>query len=341
MIRRVLLSNINADHQQLGQLRAFENIFGAENIVEYDYLELQRQGRSKSEINKGFIEVAREFSPDWIWLQVQECDVLQAATIMTVRNALPGCIVTHWMGDCREQVSPYLAAICRATHISLISNVGQIPMYLRAGGNDVRYLQIGLDWDEDVLGRPGWKPPFRVPEVVFCGNYNKSFPGTQDRLAGIRTLRDAGIYIGVVSSSGWPADIPVVGSCHVKQQHHIWKRAKICLNINHFNDIELYYSDRQIISMASGTPLVCIYVPGLEREFTNGQHCVWYKSLPELLASIRMLQSDPKLRAEIGHKGRALAMARHSWDYRIKDLLAALEGVTAISPTPILEGHSP
>lgn len=326
MIRRALLLTINADHPQTGMLRAFREVLGDANVAEYDYLAERRRGVGADEVNRRFVALAKGFSPDWVWLQLQETGVISPGAISEVRRALPGCVVSHWMGDCRVSVGPYLRGICAATDLTLVSNVGQLPMYRAAGAREARYLQIGLDWDEDVLGLPPWEPRFRVPDVVFCGgHYGGAFPGTADRVAALRALLDAGIDAGVVSQTQWPRDIPVVGSCHVKQQHHVWKRAAVALNVNHFNDIELYYSDRQIIAMASGTPLVCVYVPGLEREFANGRHCFWYRSPGELVGRVRALLADPGARREIGARGRSLVLARHTWEYRVRSVLPSVE----------------
>lgn len=325
MISRVLLSTINWDHKQQGMIDAFVKVFGGANVHDFDYLQEQRDGRSIQEINERFIVAAKAFDPAWIWLQVQETDILKASTLARLKSILPKCVITSWMGDCRETVSPYLASICQQVHLKLISSVGQMGMYMAAGAKEVRYLQIGLDWTEDVLGLPPWTPTFRIPDVVFCGAYYGSkYPGTVDRVNGVMALKNAGIDIGIVGN-GWPAGYPVVGTCTVKQQHHIWKRCKVALNINHFQTIQNYWSDRQIIAMASGTPLVCHYIPGLESEFENGKHCLWYQNEAELVGHVRRLLSDKALAARIGAAGREEVIKNHTWEARIKDVLPDIE----------------
>jgi hypothetical protein len=322
---RVFLSTIHWDHFQRGQVDAFARIFGGPNIQHYDYLQEQRDGWSVQDINDRFVKAAVDFRPDFVWTHLQETNVIQASALQRVKQALPNCVITSWMGDCRTSVSPYLASICRAVDLMLISSVGQIPMFIMAGAKEVRYLQIGLDWEEDVMGNPPWTPPFRVPAVVFCGAYyGNLYPGTVDRVNGVLALRNAGIDIGIVGN-GWPEGFPVVGTCGVKQQHHIWKRCKVAVGINHFRDIQNYFSDRQIISMASGTPLVCQYIPGLESEFENGKHCLWYHDEAELVRHVRNLLADPGLAQRIGQAGREEVIKNHTWEARIKDLLPDIE----------------
>lgn len=324
-IRRVFLSSINYDHPQAGLIYAFNKIFGGPNIQHFDYLEEQRRGYSVEEINRRFVQAAAAFRPDVTFLQLQETDVIKASSLAQLRTLLPKMPILHWMGDCRTTVSPYLSSICKEAHLTLISSIGQMGLFIAAGAREVRYLQIGLDWEEDVMGKPPWTPPFRVPEVAFCGGYyGGRYPGTVDRVNGIMALRRAGIDVGIIGN-GWPAGYPVVGTCGVKQQYHVWRRAKVALNINHFGDIQNYYSDRQIISMASGTPLVCQYVPGLETEFENGVHCFWYRDEAELVNRVRSLLADPALRKRIGDAGREEVIKNHTWEARIKDVIPDIE----------------
>jgi glycosyltransferase involved in cell wall biosynthesis len=303
--------------------RAFSSLF--HEVREVDYLGLQRQGRSVPDINRGLIETARDFRPDWIWLQVQETGVLQPEALLEIRRLLPACVVTHWTGDCRVVVSPYLSSICKSTHVTFNSSVGQAPLFLRAGAPEVQYCQIGVDWEEDVLGLPVWTPPFRVPDVVLCGNYyGKVFPGTRDREEAVRRLEREGVDVGIVGS-GWPRGFPVAGQCGVKQQYHVWSRAKVGLNVNHFNTIERYYSDRQLISMASGTPVVCKYVPGLEKEFVQGRDCLWYDDPADLVLHVLSLLKSEERRRSIGAQGRETVMRSHTWWNRILGLLPVVE----------------
>jgi hypothetical protein len=328
MIKKVMMATINFDHPQMGMLQAFTSVFGKENVLDFDYVKISdRVG--VDEANREFSDRAAYWQPDWIWLQLQMTKILKPSTITQVRARLPKTVVSHWMGDCRASVDPYLADACKVTHLTLVSNVGHLPMYFAAGAKRARYCQIGLDWDEDVMGLPGWTPPFRVPEVVLLGNhYGSAYPGTSQREEAIRVLIDAGIDVGVIGS-GWPAWARTAGHCHVKQQYHVWSRAKVGLCVNNFNDVELHYSDRQIISMASGTPIVAYEVPGLRREFEDGEHCVMYRMPEQLVAGVRQLLGNEALRRRIGAAGRAKVMRDHTWWNRIFDVLPVVEEIQA------------
>jgi hypothetical protein len=330
MIKRVMTATINYDHPQVGMNHAFEGIFGKENIFDYDFTKLREKNKGRIEaVNDLFVEKAKTFQPDWIWMQLQMTGTITPEAIARVREEVPKCVISPWMGDCRDSVAPYLASICRATHLTLVSNVGQLPMFLAAGAQAVQYCQIAVDWAEDVMGIPEWTPPFRVPEVVLVGNYyGNMFPGTKEREGAIRALVQAGVDVGIVGG-GWPAWAPVAGKCNVKQQHHVWKRAKVALNVNNFNNIDRFYSDRQLIAMASGTPVVCYEVPGILEEFISGYHCLTYKTTEDLVKHVRVLLSDKAYRDVIGQNGRSEIIRRHTWFNRIMKVIPSVEAISA------------
>lgn len=318
-IARVLILPLNYDHDQGGQVGAFRYLFGPDNVTVFDYLARQREGASPEMINDALLSfIDHHRGLGWIWMQLQETEVINADTLRAVKATWPRTTITHWTGDYRPSVSPYLASICQATDVTFISSIGQIPLFESAGAKEVRYLQVGLDWNEDVLGIPNWAPPFKVPDVVFCGNhYGDRFPlGTSQRLEVIRALQDAKVDVGVVGS-GWPEDVNVVGACTVKQQHHVYTRAKVVLSINHINDVENYYSDRHLIGLASGTPVAAWAVPGLNGEFVPGWDHVAFSSAEEAVKVVKDLLRYPDQARKIGLRGRRCVRRRHGWLNRI------------------------
>lgn len=328
MIRRALLATINYDHPQRGMEHAFQSLLGKQNVWSFDYYELQRQGMKNGEINAQFLETVRNFKPDWVWMQLQDSGIILADTIRLARKLAPQAVFTHWTGDLRPTVSDYLSSICKATHMTLISSVGQIPLFQKAGAETVAYCQVALDWEEDVMGTQYVEPSFRVPDVLFMGNnYGKVYEqGTYERESAIITLMRAGIDVGILGR-GWRSDFPVLGECKLKEQVHLWRKAKVALNVNHFNDVELYYSDRQLVSMVSGTPLVCRAIPGLEYEFQHRRHLMSFGTEPELVRHVEELLKHEWLRKEIGSAGRAKVLAEHTWFNRITGVWESVERI--------------
>ena len=328
MIRRVFMATINADHPQIGMIHAFDTLFGRENSRNYDYLQRMREGCRKEFVNEQFADDVIRFKPDWMWLQLQNTDIITAETLTRLEMALPHCVITHWCGDVRSEVGDYFASICRATHLTLVANSGFIPKYMAVGARQVLYVPHGLDWQEDVLFQPDWTPPFEVPDVVYCGNhYGPDMVGSEVREACVRALHEAGIKIGVVGRGWEKTGLPVLGACSVKQQVHVYRKAKVVLSVNHFPDLAGYHGDRTITSMASGTAVVQRWFPNLEDEFRDGTDFLVFRDEKELVEKTRVLLDNEDYRKVIGMTGREFAIRRHSWISRVLDVLPRVEEV--------------
>ncbi len=329
MIRRVFMATINADHPQLGMIHAFDTLFGRETVRHYDYLQRIREGCRKEFVNEQFADDVIRFRPDWLWLQLQNTDVITAETIARLEKELPRCVITHWCGDVRREVGEYFASICRATHLTLVANTGFIPKYMDAGARKTLYVPHGLDWNEDVLMIPDWKVPFEVPDVVYSGNhYGADMVGSEVREACVRAVHEAGIKIGVVGGGWEKTGLTVLGKCTVKQQVQVYKRAKVVLSVNHFPDLAGYHGDRTITAMASGTAVVQRWFPDLEEEFQDGVDFAVFHDKTELVEKVRSLLENDERRDALGASGRARAIQRHSWISRVQDLLPKIEAIS-------------
>lgn len=326
-VRNVLLLPLNYDHVQHGMIDGFRQVFGSDRVAVFDYMcatprPLGPPTRSVDDVRVDFCEYIHQRKPDLVFMQLQETGVIHADTIRAARGFSPKTVFAHWTGDYRPVISPYVESICRATDLTFASSVGQLKDFTLAGAADVNYMQIGIDWGPDVLGIPAWEPPFTVPEIVFCGNHYADGPwaaGTAQRLADIRALKARGFDIGVVGT-GWPADIPVVGQCAVKQQHHVYTRAKVVLSVSHENTVDRYYSDRLLIAMASGTATVARHFPGLEDDFPDGVLPA-YSTETELFEIIADMRATEEWRKVVGLSQRAYVRATASWFSRITQQL--------------------
>lgn len=330
-IRRILMATINADHPQAGMIHAFQGIFGKENIRHFDYLELARRTNWGIEhVNDEFLRAAVDWKPDWTFLQLQNSNVISPDTIELLREKLPHCVFTHWSGDVRDKVLSYFGGVCKATHLTLAANVGHLKRYEEAGAKETMYVAHGLDWQEDVTPDP-WTPPFDVPDVVYCGNhYGDRVMGTEARERAVRALYDAKISTGVVGSGWENTGLPILGTCHVKQQVHVYRKAKIALSVNHFPDLEGYHGDRTITAMASGTPVIQRYFPLIEKEFSEGEHLLVFRDEAQLVEKVRQLLGDADLRRRLGSNGRRHVLLHHTWFSRIFQVLPRVEEIHAM-----------
>ncbi len=328
-IKRVVMATLTGDSPQFGMEQAFFGVFGRQNVHAYDFVDRAKTGLPKQAVNDEFYKAAATFAPDWIWLQVQNSGIIDAKTIERLKKDLPNVVVSHWMGDMRKDVSPYMSSICKATHLTLASSVGQLQSFRDAGAARAEYCPVALDWDDDVQGKSPWNDQPYDADVVFCGNYyGQDFPGGDDRLKALKALRDVKIKFGVVGN-GWGNTpwVPVLGKSKRFEQYHVYRNCKIVLSINNFNEVERYYSNRMFVALASGKPVVAHYVPRMEVDFTENEHCLWYKSIDELIEKVGRLLTDEAERERIGRNGRALAIRKHTWFQRVLDVLPVIEEI--------------
>jgi hypothetical protein len=328
-IERVFMATIAYDHFQVGMVHAFEGIFGKQNVRHFDYLELARRTNWGIEhVNDEFVKAAVDWKPDWCWLQLQDSNVISPDSLERLREKLPSSVLSHWTGDPREKLSSYFKSICRSTHITFSAMLGFLDKYREGGAPEAMYVAHGLDWDEDVMGNPRWDPPMRVPEVVYCGNhYGDRMVGSEEREACVRALFDAKIDIGVFGGGWEKTGLPMAGQCKVKQQMHVYQKAKVVLTVNHHPGLAGYHGDRTIIGMASGTPVVTPYFPRMEDEFTEGTDLLAFRSKAELVEKVKMLLGDEEMRKTIGAQGRRRAMLSHTWFSRIFQVLPRIEEI--------------
>ena len=139
-------------------------------------------------------------------------------------------------------------------------------------------------------------------------------------------LQQAGIDFGLVGN-GWPKNLPRLGNCQPMEQPTIMRKAKVVIGMNNFHGVERYYSNRQFVALASGTPVVCHYVPNMEKDFTDGVHCLFFRNATELVEKVKYLLDNPEKAKEIGRNGRNLVFRRHTWYSRVLQCMPHVEAM--------------
>jgi spore maturation protein CgeB len=101
----------------------------------------------------------------------------------------------------------------------------------------------------------------------------------------------------------------------------ICRASAVVLGINTVNSVELYFSNRTFLTLASGGFHLTHYVPGLERLFENHRHLVWYRSDDECLDLCRHYLARPAARRRIAAAGRRLVRRRFGMARQLSRLL--------------------
>lgn len=104
-------------------------------------------------------------------------------------------------------------------------------------------------------------------------------------------------------------------------------QSKIVIGDNFVNDVPGYWSDRVYLTLGCGGFFLTAYVPGLENEFENHKHLVWWKTFDELHELIKHYLPREGKRRMIALEGYRLVHREHTYDRRIQALTDALEKI--------------
>lgn len=167
----------------------------------------------------------------------------------------------------------------------------------------------------------------RKYDLFFGGsNYPRRFP-----LSGIRYNLICGLkkkFLMDVRGSGWPFYTNRV--VRKELYSRALQSAKINIGINHFN-VTRYYEERLVECMASGRMHMTLYIPGMERDFVNHKHLVWFKSADECVQLVRFYLDNDVKRERIAACGREKALSMFGVDKTMRRLSYIFKCVGGIS----------
>ena len=87
---------------------------------------------------------------------------------------------------------------------------------------------------------------------------------------------------------------------------------------------EYYWSNRIYQIIGSGGFYLTPYIKGLEKEFENGKHLVWVKSMDEMVEKIKYYLKNNKSREKIAKAGYELAHKKYKYADRVRCLVNEL-----------------
>lgn len=291
---------------QIALRSALKNI--STEYREYSWCEARDRGE---DTGTGIVQAAREFSPDIIFMQLQDHSVISPSQIAE----LPGIKIT-WNGDVRNQTPPWAFEQGRVLDLSLFTNMRDVEV-LRSAGINADYLQIGFD--PTIYTPCGIRSD--LPEIIFLGaDYGNMFPLSEFRREMVKKLSE--VYGDRFAAYGHGQRYPLLREL---EEAEALRSCEIAINLSHFN-ISRYSSDRLYRSLGCG-PLVLTHdYPDLEQEFVHEIHLYKWNALDDLTNAIDYYLSpdNKEARDYIADEGCKIAHAECTWDARMiefKDIL--------------------
>jgi hypothetical protein len=178
-----------------------------------------------------------------------------------------------------------------------------------------------------------YRKAFSVPVYYMpqCGHEYESFTG--------RNFKESVVFIGNLGSPKYHnnrasiinrlAPLKVKHICGEKttlDMGYIYKHTPISLSIS--LPVEGYSSNRLYNIIASKGFALVAYYPGIELQFKNHEHLVWFKSPDEAFKLAKKYIQDRKARNKIAANGYKLFLEKHMAKHRIQNMLDIMNGKT-------------
>jgi len=272
------------------------------------YSEFRKQ--PKKERIKTFISDFYKIQPDLFWFLKDEW--LKPWLLARLKKVSPKTKFIMWYGDQRGKVPDLI--MNRKNYIDMLfvnnEDPKQVKMYNKIG---IHHVKPFYSFYHQTLLNSSLVPKM---DVVFGGNnFNpKKFPLGKLRLATVLAIYKN--YNMKIYGNGWP--IPAEKIVTSRDSYNkVLHNAKITLGINHYNIIK-YYDRRLLDCLSTGRLHLTYYIPGIENDFKNHKHLVWFKTIPQCIRLIKYYLNNAAKRERIGKAGLAKLLQDHSSEARAK-----------------------
>jgi hypothetical protein len=300
-------------------------------------------GRGEVVTDEGLVDLKRaaEWKPDVFLFTIHFG--LEAGHVAEFKKLSPGTRVVMHYADQRNLVAEHVSKFAGLLDALLVNNEDEDDWakYREAGVRKVATLH------EAASPAEYWPAPAERQSDVFLGGNN--FKGVRDgvkagKLRGCwwadETLQFTGVDfrwrlacrlneefdLRIRGSVGWDPRVfrvePMV--FHPEYLREL-RSAPIAVGTNHLPKLRGYMR-RQFRTMAAGTLYACEYVPGMERDFWNHSHLVWFHGVEEAVDLIGWYLRHDDAREKIAAAGRRLVCERHTFKHRLAELRDLAEG---------------
>jgi spore maturation protein CgeB len=288
------------------------------NVFECTHVDWVLYGRNSTELQRLIIHNVEELRPDYVFLHIQDGDVV---TIDTIKNISQKAKVINWTGDVRHPIPEHYLLIGREIFLTLFSNLSDVET-ARAKGINADFLQVGFD---DTKFTPAGPVNKNYQPILFLGSdYTNSinFPLSKLRLEMVNVLKkEFGQYFGIYGT-GWKEANGIITS--YEEEAIAYRSCKIAINLSHFS-YKKYSSDRLFRILGSGTFCLTHHYPLIEEDFADGRHLVVWRDFYQLIDQIYFYLNHEEDRNEIALRGCAKAHYKFTWHNFSENLLTLIQ----------------
>lgn len=269
-------------------------------------------------MRNNILKLAKETTPDLIFLHIQNSEALDLGTIDKLQEIAP---VIQYTFDVRtKEKTEWMYEYAKHVHFTFFGCFEDIKECISRGIMNVGFLSSSADYSI-------YKPyPIKKSgaEIVFIGNnYANSgleFECAQERQNMIEFLQKE--YGSNFRAYGLGQQ---GGLVNMQQEAMIYNQAKIAISQNNFNRI-WYTSDRLYRILGCGTLALTNHYGGIEKTFEKATHLDWWNNFDELKSLIDHYLANEGERKIIAEIGRMKAVEDETWTNRILQVKLELNG---------------
>lgn len=307
------------DSLRMSQLRSLQRCGPAQHVNQTRLIKMVGRSAFQNRASK----IVREFKPDLVILQEQGGGYLSSETISKMREDNPNTAFVNFNGDVRRWNENHFG-IARVVGLQCLVSPDFFPLFASRGATNLAWW---LNACEDEFLEVERKRPRR--DIAFLGNRCEArrFPGTELRTEAVEALVASGLDFDL-RGKNWGYLDPNVERTpdNAAYNARIYANSKLAVSISARDDLWGYTSDRLFFAVGSGCPTLVKRFRGMEAMgFVDGDTCIVWDTVAELLDKADYYLQHAEEREAIGKRGRELVQRRHDFDARTDALLTFLD----------------
>lgn len=256
--------------------------------------------------NHKVVEIAKEFKPDIIFLQIQKENVITEEAAQELSKI---AFVMNFSGDIRDELPMWYLNIGRKIHLSAFSNMQDVNV-CKANGVKADWLEIGID-PERYRKHNVKKDTSKI--VAHLNNYGNEYPLSAFRIELVdRMKKEFGDDFGVFGN-GWNGKESGNFNSNQVDESINYNNALIAISVSHFQ-VEKYSSDRLGRAVASGCFTLQHNFPKLEELYTPKKHLDTFNTIDELIEKCKYYLEHHEEREKIALAGMKHCVQNYSFN---------------------------
>ena len=184
-----------------------------------------------------------------------------------------------------------------------VANKSSVNLYFKREGINSYFITEGVN---TRVFKPSIEKVNKEIDVIFVGSISPK------REKFIDLLKKNNINI-ICYGYGWE-NKPIF----LEELADKYRKSKIILN---FTRGDSGFSDRVLLTMASGSLIISEYCRDFEKFFKKGVHLEWFKTPKELLELVKFYLENETNREKIAQKGNKKVLKNFTWDKKMGEII--------------------